>query len=69
MEIGNLDLDVRFDYLIIYKDKKRNLLNTWTLDVFAFEFNYKQMIKCDNVEILGVYRKLKDNQLNKIINK
>lgn len=65
MDLGSLDLDTRFEYLIIYKDKRYNTINTWILGC-AFELNYRQMIKDDNVEILGVYKKLTNNQLNKI---
>ena len=65
MTIGQLDLDTRFEYLIIYKDKRNNTINTWTLGI-AFKNNYKQMLKDSNVEILGVYKKLTDNQLDVI---
>ena len=68
MKLGSLDLDTRFEYLIIYKDKRYNTINTWTLGC-AFESNYRQMIKDDNVEILGVYKKLTNNQLDKITTK
>lgn len=66
MNIGSLDLDTRFEYLIIYKDKRYNTINTWTLGC-AFKLNYKQMLKDDNVEILGVYKKLTDSQLENIV--
>lgn len=39
MDLGSLDLDTRFEYLIIYKDKRYNTINTWTLGC-AFELNY-----------------------------
>ena len=68
MKIGSLDLDTRFEYLIIYKDKRNDTINTWTLGC-AFELNYRQMLQSDYVEILGVYKKLTDNQLNEIANK
>ena len=61
MKIGSLDLDTRFEYLIIYKDKRYDTINTWTLGC-AFKLNYKQMLESDYVEILGVYKKLTDNQ-------
>lgn len=66
MNIGSLDLDTRFEYLIIYKDKRDNTINTWTLGC-AFKLNYKQMLEDDNVEILGVYKKLTDSQLENIV--
>ena len=66
MQVGSLDLDTRFEYLIIYKDKRCNTINTWTLGC-AFKLNYQQMIKTDYVEILGVYKKLTDSQLQNII--
>ena len=66
MNIGSLDLDTRFEYLIIYKDKRNDTINTWTLGC-AFKLNYKQMLQSDYVEILGVYKKLTDSQLEDII--
>ena len=66
MKIGSLDLDTRFEYLIVYKDKRDNTINTWTLGV-AFKNNYKSMINSGYVEILGVYKKLTDSQLGNII--
>ena len=68
MKIGSLDLDVRFEYLIIYKDKRDNTINTWTLGN-GFINNYKAMMKTNYVEILGVYKKLTDSQLEDIIDK
>lgn len=62
MKAGTLDLDTRFEYLIVYKDKRDNTINTLTLGS-AFKMNYKFMIKDDNIEILGVYKKLTDKQL------
>lgn len=66
MKIGYLDLDTQYEYLIIYKDKRNDTINTWTLS-FAFGLNYRQMMKDDSVEILGVYKKLTDSQLQNII--
>ena len=66
MKLGSLDLDTRFEYLIIYKDKRNDTINTWTLGC-AFKLNYKQMLQSDYVEILGVYKKLTDNQLEDIV--
>lgn len=66
MELGTLDLDTRFEYLIIYKHKKENTINTWTLGI-GFKNNYKSMMEDDNVEILGVYKKLADNELKNIV--
>ena len=65
IEIGSLDLDTRFEYLIVYKDKRYDTINTWTLGC-AFELNYKEMLQSDYVEILGVYQKLTDSQLKNI---
>lgn len=66
MKIGTLDLDTRFEYLIVYKDKRDDTVNTWTLGI-GFKNNYKSMINTDYVEILGVYKKLTDSQLEDII--
>ena len=68
MKLGSLDLDTRFEYLIIYKDKRDETINTWTLGC-AFQLNYRQMLQSDYVEILGVYKKMTDNQLEDIISK
>ena len=66
MKLGTLDLDTKFEFLIVYKDKRDNTINTWTLGA-AFKMNYKSMIKDDNIEILGVYKKLNNEQLENII--
>lgn len=66
MKVGSLDLDTRFEYLIIYKDKRDGTTNTWTLGI-GFKNNYKSMINRDYIEILGVYKKLTDSQLEDII--
>lgn len=63
MNIGTLDLDTRFEYIIIYKDKRDNTINTWTLNESSLRVNYKQMKESGNVEFLGIYKKLNDNQL------
>lgn len=65
MKIGSLDLDTKFEYLIVYKDKRDGTINTWTLGI-AFKNNYKSMINTDYVEILGVYKKLTDSQLKNV---
>ena len=67
MKLGSLDLDTKYEYLIIYKDKRDNTINTSTL-YFGFKINYKAMTNDRNVEILGVYKKLTDVQLKNIIN-
>ena len=66
MKLGTLDLDTRFKYLIIYKNKRYNTINTLTLGA-AFKMNYKSMIKDDSIEILGVYKKLTDEQLKMLL--
>ncbi len=68
MELGTLDLDTRFGYLIIYKHKRNNTINTWTLG-FGFRSNYKAMVEDNDVEILGVYKQLTDSQIEDIISK
>lgn len=62
MKLGTLDLDTRFEYLIIYKHKKENTINTWTLGI-GFKKNHQSMVKDKDVEILGVYKKLTNEQL------
>lgn len=66
MNVGNFDFDARCDYIIIYKNKKDNSINTWTVGNCAFKRNYKQMIKDDSVEILGVYKKVWKSKLEEI---
>lgn len=67
MNIGSLDFDTRFEYLVIYKRKSDNTINTLTSGI-AFRKNYKAMIQDDNVEILGVYKKLTDSQIEDVVN-
>ena len=69
MKIGQLDLDPRFEYLIVYKDKRDNTINTWTLEESAFIMNYRDMKCSGNVEFLGIYKKLSDEQLLDIATK
>ena len=63
MDIGRLDLDPRCKYMIVYKDKRDDTINTWTLGECALQINYKQMKASGNVEFLGIYQKLTDSQL------
>ena len=63
MDIGRLDLDPRFEYMVVYKDKRDNTVNTWTLGESALRVNYNQMKESGNVEFLGIYQKLNDSQL------
>lgn len=63
MNIGMLDLDPRFKYMVVYKNKRDNTVNTWTLGENALRVNYKQMKDSGNVEFLGIYQKLTDSQL------
>lgn len=67
IKLGRLDLDPRFEYIVVYKDKRDNTVNTWTLDEGALRVNYKQMKESGNVEFLGIYQKLTDSQLLDII--
>lgn len=63
MNLGQLDLDPRWDYLLVYKDKRDNTINTWTLGESALRVNYKQMKESGNIEFLGIYKKLNDSEL------
>ena len=67
MEVGILDLDTRFGVLIIYKRKSDNTINTLTTGL-AFKAEYKSMMSDDDVEILGVYKQLTENQIQDIVN-
>lgn len=61
MEIGSLDLDTRFEYLLIYEIDGK--LNTWTLGESGFKVNYPKMKKDKEVKFLGIYKKLLDSEL------
>ncbi len=63
MKIGTLDLDTRYEYIIVYRDKRDGTINTWTLNESALRINYRQMKESGNVEFLGIYKKLNDSQL------
>lgn len=63
MKLGAIDLDQNYEYLIVYKDKSDNTINTWTLNESAFKINYKHMKASSNVEFIGIYKKLSDKQL------
>ena len=63
MKIGTLDLDPRYEYIIVYRDKRDGTINTWTLDESALQINYRQMKAGGNVEFLDIYKKLNDSQL------
>ena len=67
MEVGILDLDTRFGVLIIYKRKSDNTINTLTTGL-AFKAEYKSMMSDDDVEILGVYKQVTENQIQDIVN-
>lgn len=63
MKIGTLDLDTRYEYIIVYRDKRDSTINTWTLNESVLQINYRQMKASGNVEFLGIYKKLNDSQL------
>ena len=42
-------------------------INTWTLGESAMAVNYKQMKQSGNVEFLGIYQKVNDNQILDIL--
>ena len=63
MKIGTLDLDPRYEYIIVYRDKRDSTINTWTLNESALQINYRQMKAGGNVEFLGIYKKLNYSQL------
>lgn len=63
MKIGSVDLAPNFEYLIVYRDKRDDTVNTWTLNESSMVLNYKQMKQSGHVEFLGIYQKLDDAQL------
>lgn len=50
MEIGTLDLDPRFEYLLVYEQDGK--INTWTLGKSGLKVNYPYMKK-DGVKFFG----------------
>ena len=66
MKVKHLDLDTQYEHLIVYRDKRDDSINTMTLGS-SLGLNYRQMIKDNDIEILGVYKQLTDNQLKEII--
>lgn len=69
MNLGNMDLDTWFEYMIVYKDERDNTINTSTMNESALRMNYKQMKESGDVIFLGIYQKLNDSQLSDIITK
>lgn len=67
MKLGKIDLDPKPEYMLVYKDKRDDTINTWTLDESAMVVNYKQMKQSGNVEFLGIYQKVNDNQILDIL--
>ena len=65
MKIGSLDLDTRFEYLIVYE--RDGEINTWTLGKSGLKINYPKMKKDKNVKLLGIYKKLSDTELLNIM--
>ena len=63
MKIGNIDYDERCKYIIIYKDKRYNTFNTWTLQESGLRVNYEQMCNDKDIEILGVYKKMQSDDI------
>lgn len=63
MKLGKIDLDPKPEYMIVYRDKRDDTINTWTLDESAMVVNYKQMKQSGNVEFLGIYQKIDNDQL------
>ena len=61
MEIGRLDLDPKFEYLLVYERNGR--INTWTLGKLGLQVNYPKMKKDKNIKFLGIYKKLTDTEL------
>lgn len=63
MKTGRIDLDPKPEYLLSYRDKRNDTINTWTLGESALKVNYKQMKESGDVEFLGIYKKLTDSDL------
>ena len=66
MKIGNIDYDERCEYIVIYKDKRDNTFNTWTLQESGLRVNYEQMHNNKDIEILGVYKKMQSDDISRL---
>lgn len=56
MKIGTLDLDPRYEYIIVYRDKRDSTINTWTLNESALQINYRQMKEVVMLSFLAFIR-------------
>lgn len=63
MKLKHIDLDPRYEYMMVYRDIRDDTISTRTLDEGATVVNYKQMKNSGNVEFFGIYRKLKDEEI------
>lgn len=66
MTTGTVDCQP-LDFLIMYKRKDEDTINTWTIGLGALQVNYKQMKQDKNVEIVGVYKKLNVDEILDVI--
>ena len=69
MALGTVDLDPRFNYIIVYKHKDENTLNTWSLPKGSAELNLKLMMDNQNLEVVGVYKKLSNEETVDLLSK
>lgn len=66
MKLGRVDL-APLEYLLVYKRKDEDTINTWTLGESALKVNFAQMKKDSNVELIGIYKKLSADDILEIM--
>lgn len=65
LSLGVIDIDPRFDYLVVYINKKSKTVNTWALPGSSLKSNVQSMMKNEEVEIVGIYKQLTDTEISK----
>ena len=53
----------QLDYMVCYKRKETNQLESITYQEGAFQINYPMMVRDTNIEILNVYKRMSDKEV------
>lgn len=67
LSLGVIDIDPRFDYLVVYVNKKSQTVNTWALPGSSLKSNVQSMMKNEEMEIVGIYKHLTNVEIMKEI--
>lgn len=62
MKLGTIDLSP-YEYLLVYKRKDNETINTLTLGESALRVNYPKMKRDKNVEFIGIYKNMSTEDL------